>query len=643
VASLFTLLSVVTGFTQSAEKTTENALLWEISGNGMQKPSYLYGTMHVSGRVAFHLPESFFTALKSTEVVALEINPDNFAEEVLNSARLYNTGDLQYYSRQTFWRSAFNASIPSSYFFRMLLSKEDDFANYLLYRTERGHQDFQEDTYLDLFIYQSGKKLGKKVDGLERLSETFELALKSRADETARGDDDMEYVWDGNPYEALEEAYRAGNLTMIDSISRGSQNKNFREYMLFRRNENMVNRMDSIFKSGSLFAGVGAAHLPGEKGMLNLLRKKGYTVKPVINDGSRSAMKEKLEETIYRQSFVKHVAEDSLFEFSTPGKVFAAPDYAFGMPGLNETFCADMVNGGFYSIIRKSTFGTLKNVSAEDYLKKVDSLLFENIPGKIVKKKKFTDGDITGFDIWNVTRAGNRQRYKIYFTPLEIIVFKVSGLKDYANKVGVEFFNSIKFRQRAAEWTVFKPEGTGFSVNMPGYYIKRSTLNADSKKANDFVIQSTIRSSGKGFIFYKASYHDFSSIEPDSVDLLHLGRNFLRKLDFKLNSRKIFAEGKRTVAEFTGEDEKENKVWVKVLIAGTDYFLLATDSDDAETRKKFFSSLVLSDKSYSEKFISVKDTIYGFTVTAPSGSYDFSEKKNKINLFSADDKKEKHK
>ncbi|HYO21999.1 MAG TPA: TraB/GumN family protein, partial [Flavisolibacter sp.] len=48
-----------------------SSLLWEIRGNGLTKPSYLFGTMHVSDKLAFHLGDSFYNALKSVQVVAL--------------------------------------------------------------------------------------------------------------------------------------------------------------------------------------------------------------------------------------------------------------------------------------------------------------------------------------------------------------------------------------------------------------------------------------------------------------------------------------------------------------------------------------------------------------------------------------------
>jgi len=57
-------------------------LLWKISGNGLEKPSFLCGTMHVSNRVAFHLSDSFYKAINSVDVVSLEINPETWMQKM---------------------------------------------------------------------------------------------------------------------------------------------------------------------------------------------------------------------------------------------------------------------------------------------------------------------------------------------------------------------------------------------------------------------------------------------------------------------------------------------------------------------------------------------------------------------------------
>ncbi len=58
------------------------SLLWEITGNGLKKPSYLFGTMHVSSKMAFHLADSFYLGIRNADVVALETNPESWQEDM---------------------------------------------------------------------------------------------------------------------------------------------------------------------------------------------------------------------------------------------------------------------------------------------------------------------------------------------------------------------------------------------------------------------------------------------------------------------------------------------------------------------------------------------------------------------------------
>src|SRR5215813_10479275 len=58
------------------------SLLWEITGNGLSKPSYLFGTMHVSSKMVFHLSDSFYLGIKNADVVALETNPESWQEDM---------------------------------------------------------------------------------------------------------------------------------------------------------------------------------------------------------------------------------------------------------------------------------------------------------------------------------------------------------------------------------------------------------------------------------------------------------------------------------------------------------------------------------------------------------------------------------
>ena len=74
----------------------------------------------------------------------------------------------------------------------------------------------------------------------------------------------------------LQEAYRSGNLDLLDSINQyNSFSEAFDEKFLYRRNEIQANSIDSILRSGhSLFVGVGAAHLPGDRGVIEICEKR---------------------------------------------------------------------------------------------------------------------------------------------------------------------------------------------------------------------------------------------------------------------------------------------------------------------------------------------------------------------------------
>ena len=62
--------------------------MWEISGNGLKKPSYLFGTMHVSNKLAFQLADSFYLGIRNADVVALETNPESWQEDMSKYERM---------------------------------------------------------------------------------------------------------------------------------------------------------------------------------------------------------------------------------------------------------------------------------------------------------------------------------------------------------------------------------------------------------------------------------------------------------------------------------------------------------------------------------------------------------------------------
>src|SRR5437868_4921655 len=294
------LLSSVLSFPGMAQKRTTPAkypsLLWEISGNGLKKPSYLFGTMHVSNKLAFQLADSFYVGIHNADVVALETNPESWQEDMskykeeegdddnngfrFRGSSTYISRPEEYLSINTLKFYKYNKKIERS------LYSNPSTINNLLYRSYgNASSDFEEDTYLDMYIYQCGKKWGKKVAGVERYAESMKLMAEAYKD-AAKDKNKKERSYDrdeGYSPDKIQEAYRAGNLDLLDSINKyNSFSAAFDEKFLYKRNEIQAGSIDSILRTNmSLFVGVGAAHLPGNRGVIELLRRMGYRLRPV--------------------------------------------------------------------------------------------------------------------------------------------------------------------------------------------------------------------------------------------------------------------------------------------------------------------------------------------------------------------------
>ena len=181
---------LISFFEQTQAQTSEfkyQGLLWEITGNDLEKPSFLYGTMHVSRKIAFNLDDVFFESLQKADMVAVESMPDNWLDHLFEDGRVgYGnsmTGRNSGYgfSNKNFYSSAFQMNFPSKMDIARSMFGQYQLINGLLYRSE-GKADFEEDTYLDMFIYQAGKRFNKPTYSLEDYKESRDLVEQAFKD-----------------------------------------------------------------------------------------------------------------------------------------------------------------------------------------------------------------------------------------------------------------------------------------------------------------------------------------------------------------------------------------------------------------------------------------------------------------------------
>ncbi|MCW3110158.1 MAG: lipoprotein [Segetibacter sp.] len=579
------------------------SLFWEITGNGLKKPSYLFGTMHVSSKMVFHLSDSFYYAMRNTDAVALELNPEIWQDEMFRFQKAqmnlahFSLGKMNDYLKE----SSFELDRYEDDIKRALI-EEPTVVNNLLYRSYQSSADFEENTYLDLYIYQTGRKLGKQAAGVENYIESERLMMEAYQDmakdkSKRRLDNDGESIYDIQ--KKIQQAYRNGDLDLMDSLQGITSNSTaFSEKFLYVRNDIQANSIDTIVKKRSLFVGVGAAHLPGPRGVIELLRKKGYKLRPIFMQDRDASQKEEIDKLKVPVVFRQETTQDGKIELQLPGKLYKRED-ARG----NESWqYADMNNGSYYMLTRVRTHAAMLGHNEKVVLNKVDSMLYENIPGRIFKKTVINKNGYPGFDITNRTRRGDLQRYEILVTPYEVLVFKMSGNDNYVEgKEADSFFSSIKVKPVPGnKWFVFEPVQGGFKVNLP-----KTANEVYNKNTTDgtgrWEYESFDNSNANAYMVWKKSLYNFNFIEEDTFDIALIDESFkTSEIINKQLSRKVGVENEVRYLESKFSLKDGSYITTKAFIKGPHYYLLAARSKDRKTDfSKFFNSFQFTDYKYS--------------------------------------------
>ncbi len=596
------------------------ALLWEITGNGLTKPSFLFGTMHVSSKLVFHLSDSFYLDIRNAEVVALELDPQLWQDQLFRfqnmqtNLRFYTQGSPgDYINEHSFQLDKYDDKLKAA------LSDEPTVINGLLYRSFQTRADFEEDTYLDLYIYQTGKKLGKQATGVENYFQTEQLVMEAAQDmmkdkKKKASDTDGESAFDIE--KKTQEAYRKGDLDMLDSLEKLLQPSDaYMEKFLYRRNEIQAASIDSIVRVHSLFVGVGAAHLPGKRGVIELLRKKGYTLRPVTMPDRDATRRDDIDKIKVPVTFSTFTADDGGFTVQLPGKLYRRP----GSRTPDSWQYADMGNGAYYMIGRVKTYGCFLGQKEETTLKKVDSLLYENIPGRILKKTVITRSGFKGYDITGKTRRGDIQRYNILVTPYEVLVFKMSGTNNYVEgKEAEQFFSSIEIKKTApAGWTDFSPPQGGFRIRLPRLPAQfKNTVCSDGISRWEY--EAGDSATGDAYLVWKKTVQNYRFLEEDTTDLALMEESFHLSdwIDKTLTRHTGQYKGYPSLdASYLGKDGSYIKA--KFLIKGPHYYLLASRSrNKAGASPAFFNSFQLTPYRYAS-FRNYADTFINIRVTTP--------------------------
>lgn len=278
-----------------SQKIEAKSLLWKISGNGIKDTSYLYGTIHLIDKKDFVLTPQLKRSFKKTQALVLEVNIEMDAPTKQEMARkmMYpnrqsiknyvSPSDYNYlhsYLIDTLKISALKTTIyemMTPFFFESIVTAE---------------QIDNVKSYEKTLAKMAGKKEKLFVETIQEQMEivrgdSLELEIKNLMKNIRAGklnaDKEMKEMIKLYVNQDLQELYNYVTTSFIELEKDPAKRDEMLAKMLTNRNKKWIPLLTNWMQEKTLFIAVGAGHLAGDEGVINLLKRQGYTVEPVFN------------------------------------------------------------------------------------------------------------------------------------------------------------------------------------------------------------------------------------------------------------------------------------------------------------------------------------------------------------------------
>lgn len=284
------LLLIVTAVSVNAQ------LLWKISGNGLEKPSYLFGTHHIAPVSVIDSVPGMSEAISGVdkiygEMIMSEATTPQSQQVMMGYAMAPQDSLLttvlapaQLDSLNTMLKRYMGPMGSANQFAQL---KPAMLSTLLaLMQSQTIFPNFNPQQQLDGEIQKRGAALGKEIGGFETIQDQCNALFGSSILEQAESLMDMVRHDDQSAGMAkkLAQAYLSGDLNAMLALMEDPANgasEEWTERMINRRNANWMRVMAGLLPTASVLIAVGAGHLPGDEGLISLLRKNGYSVDPV--------------------------------------------------------------------------------------------------------------------------------------------------------------------------------------------------------------------------------------------------------------------------------------------------------------------------------------------------------------------------
>ncbi|MCR9254176.1 MAG: TraB/GumN family protein [bacterium] len=283
ITLLGVLVAILSSFTSNAQDV-ESSLLWKIEGNGLSKPSYVFGTIHLICPDDFKMFDAAKTALIESDVVYLELDMDEpgfmgkMQQHMMNPGMKNFSSDLKPQDKEkidAFFKENFGTGLDQLGIMKPFALMSMMYTKYL---------DCSAIESYEGTITKLAAEYEKEVKGFETVE--FQMGLFDKIPQ----EEMIQWLVDGTDiqknkdlFAGLVEAYLSKNTDNLYKyiLKSSPEFAAYEDDLLVNRNKNWVPIIREVSQEQSMFIAVGSGHLGGKEGVLALLKKEGYTVSPV--------------------------------------------------------------------------------------------------------------------------------------------------------------------------------------------------------------------------------------------------------------------------------------------------------------------------------------------------------------------------
>jgi uncharacterized protein YbaP (TraB family) len=292
------ILSAVLIFTCTfifSQTITDKSLLWKVYGNGASDTSYLYGTIHMIEKKDFKITPQIKRTFKRANTLVMEVNleMDDQTKKVIAKQIMFpNRKTIKDYLSLSDYQYFHSYMIDTLKIMPLKVTIYEMMTPFFLQAIILKEQMNKAVSYEEKYAKMAKKKEKLFVETMqEQLNIVAGDSLDVQADKLIKdmragkmnAKKEFKQMTDLYVQQDLQGLYNYIVQSMAESEENPLKSKDMLEKMLVNRNKNWIPKLENWMKTKSLFIAVGAGHLAGEEGVINLLKKEGYFVEPIFN------------------------------------------------------------------------------------------------------------------------------------------------------------------------------------------------------------------------------------------------------------------------------------------------------------------------------------------------------------------------